>query len=536
MQLDLTLKVYLWMLCVFLFSFTKFMLSAVFRVFLVCSLLLSVGCATIPKQEKVVTMSLSESELAHSKLYQAVQILSSEHGGASAVYPIQDALEAYSSRVLLVRSAEKTLDVQYYIWRRDNTGLLLLYELYLAAERGVRVRLLLDDLGSFGLDDWLVMLNDHPNIEVRLFNPFSSRKSRLLGFVTNFKRANRRMHNKSITADQSMSIVGGRNIGDEYFAATEGVLFADLDVLTLGPAALQVSHDFDLYWNSQSAFPAKEVVKQTALKSKLLKDLSAVFDHPDSLKYIIALQNALFTQQFVNQDLPFEWTTMRLVSDNPAKGVNKAKESDLLLYKLVPLLGESVEQFDLVSPYFVPTRRGARYFKELARQGVKVRVLTNALEATDVALVHSGYMRRRKKLLKAGIELYEMKNDIGMETDDEREKQRIFGSSGSSLHAKTFAVNNQKLFVGSFNFDPRSARLNTELGFVIDSPTLAAELHNIFDQRLVGVSYRLFLTDKKRLRWEDQKSEQVFKHEPNTSMLKRFLIRGMSWLPLEPFL
>lgn len=479
---------------------------------------------------------LPESEISSSKLYSAVHQLSAEHDGMTGVYPIMDALEAYSSRVLLVRSAEKTLDVQYYIWRRDSTGLLLLYELYLAAERGVRVRLLLDDLGSFGLDDWLARLNDHPNIEVRLFNPLSSRKIRMLGFVTDFSRANRRMHNKSITADQAMSIVGGRNVGDEYFAATEGVLFADLDVLTIGPAAETVSHDFDLYWNSLSSYPVEHLFQQKVSTEVLMKELSGVFNHPDSLKYVVALQNALFTKQFVNQELPFEWVPVRLVSDNPAKGMGEAVDSDLLLYRLVPLLGESVEQLDLVSPYFVPTKNGAKYFAELARQGAKIRILTNALEATDVAVVHSGYMKHRKKLLKSGIELYEMKETVDIYDGEEREKQKIFGSSSSSLHAKTFAINKHQVFVGSFNFDPRSARLNTELGFVIDSPTMAASLDEIFSDKLKYAAYKVELTEKGKLRWHNEQPPIVFTSEPNISWFKRTLIRSLSYLPLDPFL
>lgn len=481
---------------------------------------------------------LPESEILSSKLYSAVHQLSAEHDGMTGVYPIMDALEAYSSRVLLVRSAEKTLDVQYYIWRRDSTGLLLLYELYLAAERGVKVRLLLDDLGSFGMDDWLAVLNEHPNIEVRLFNPFWSRKVRLWGFVTDFSRANRRMHNKSITADQAMSIVGGRNIGDEYFAATEGVLFADLDVLAIGPVAKEVSEDFAAYWQSPSAYPVERLFKSKVAAETLLGDVSQVFSHPNALQYVFALQNTQFTRQFSSQQLPFEWVSVRWVSDHPAKGVGEVKESDLLLFQLASLLDEStIHQLDLVSPYFVPTRKGASYFKELAQQGAEIRILTNSLAATDVAIVHSGYIKHRKKLLKANIELYEMKDTADLYGEENKERQKIFGSSGSSLHAKTFSINQRKVFVGSFNFDPRSARLNTESGFVINSPAMATSLHEVFSSKMAHTAYQLRIDSKGRLVWHDQvEPYRIYTTEPGSTWLKRSLIRFFSWFPLDPLL
>lgn len=498
---------------------------------------LLVGCSVAPLKERTAHVSLPYEEISQSRLYNAISELSQDHANLSGVYPLEAALDAFIARVLLVRAAEKTIDAQYYIWRQDNTGTLLLYELYLAAERGVRVRLLLDDLGSYGLDDdWLALLNNHPNVEVRLFNPFSSRKVRFFDFVTHFNRSNRRMHNKSFTADQSMTIIGGRNIGDEYFAATDGVLFADLDVLTIGPAAEKVSTDFDRYWLSRSAYPVEQLFQQKKNKKVLIQEASIVFSDPNALMYVMALQNAVFTNQFNTHQLPFEWTNVRLVSDDPIKGLGIKKDSDLLVYHLNVLLDEPIDKLDLVSPYFVPAKLGTSVFSGLAKEGAQVRVLTNSLAATDVAAVHSGYMKRRKELLESGVEIYEMKNQpgIGKESDS---GSGVFGSSGSSLHAKTFAINNEKIFVGSFNFDPRSTRLNTELGFLIDSPELATSLDHVFAERITETAYQVKLDKKGKLFWVEQgEPEIIYTKEPNATWFQRAVVRFLSWLPIDGLL
>lgn len=516
-------------------------MKPVSKFLLLLAIALLAGCSVTSLQDRTEFISLPYEEISESNLYKSIEFLSQEHNMLSGVYPLEPALDAFLARVLLVRAAEKTLDVQYYIWRNDNTGTLLLYELFLAAERGVRVRLLLDDLGSYGIDDWLAMLNNHPNIEVRLFNPFASRKTRVLGFITNFKRANRRMHNKSFTADQTMTIVGGRNIGDEYFAATDGVLFSDLDVLTVGPAAAEVSKDFDRYWLSQSAYPVERLFTQKIERRVLLQQVNNVFSKPESLKYVMALKDTYFTSQFNSQNLSFEWTNIRLVSDDPIKGIGLNDDSDLLLYRLDKLIENPIKKLDLVSPYFVPAKVGTETFLQMAAQGTEIRILTNALEATDVTAVHSGYIKRRKTLLKAGIEIFEMKSRPGVSRKASKEASKesgsgsgIFGSSGSSLHAKTFSINNSKLFVGSFNFDPRSTRLNTELGFLIDSPTLATELNEVFTERILQTTYQVKLDNKNKVYWTEQGEPiNIYHKEPGTSWFKRSTVRFMSWLPLD---
>lgn len=498
------------------------------------------GCSSAPLQNRTANLSLPYDEISQSSLYKSVETLSEQHNQLSGFYPLDEALEAFLSRVLLARAAQKTLDIQYYIWRQDNTGTLLLYELLLAADRGVRVRLLLDDLGSYGLDEWLALLNQHPNIEVRLFNPFSSRKTRVFGFITNFNRANRRMHNKSFTADQAITIVGGRNIGDEYFAATDGVLFSDLDVMAVGQIASKVSQDFDLYWMSQSAYPVEQLFSSKQDKDAVLQQVSEVFRDSDALRYVMALKNSYDSSKFKAEKLPLEWAKIRLVSDNPIKGLGLDKDSDLLLSHLDNLLDEKIEQLDLVSPYFVPAKVGTENFVQLAAEGAKVRILTNAQEATDVTAVHSGYIKRRKDLLRAGIEIYEMKNQLGgvaEETKSGSLGSGIFGSAaGSSLHAKTFAINNKQLFVGSFNFDPRSARLNTELGLLIDSPTLASKLNWVFTNRIATATYQVKLDAKDKLVWEERTPDNqlvLYNKEPGTTWMNRFSVRLLSLLPID---
>lgn len=506
-------------------------MRTVFKAFLLISIIFVSGCSVSLPKDRTEQISLPYDEISTSKLYQSLETLSQENDGLTGVYPLEAALDAFLARVLLVRAAEKTLDVHYYIWRNDNTGTLLLYELLLAAERGVRVRLILDDLGSYGIDEWLAMLNNHPNIEVRLFNPFASRKTRVFGFVTNFKRANRRMHNKSFTADQAMTIVGGRNIGDEYFDATDGVLFSDLDVLALGPAASEASKDFDRYWLSQSAFPVESLFSQKKESRVLLQQVNNVFSKPESLMYVMALQNAYFTSEFNSKNLPFEWVNVRLVSDDPIKGIGLDEDSDLLLYRLDDLIESSINKLDLVSAYFVPAKIGTETFLQLAKSGTEIRILTNALEATDVSAVHSGYIKRRKDLLNAGIEIFEMKNRPG---GVEEGGSGIFGSSGSSLHAKTFSINNEKIFVGSYNFDPRSARLNTELGFLIDSPALATQLNEVFIEQILQTTYQVKLDNKGKLYWIERGEPTIIHHkEPGTTWFQRSAVRFMSWLPID---
>ena len=498
--------------------------------------LLLCGCGDLPTLEaRTPSQALGEEESAGSALGRALAPELAAHPGLNGIWPLQDAQDAFAARVLLARSAQRTLDVQYYIWRQDMTGTLLFEALHEAAERGVRVRLLLDDNNTRGLDATLAVLDAHPNIEVRLFNPFVQRRARLLGFLSDFSRANRRMHNKSFTADNQATLLGGRNIGDEYFGASDGVLFADLDVLAVGPVVKVVSDDFDRYWGSDSSYPVDLLLPQAnpAQLQAWAATASLVERDPAAAGYVEAIRESDFIQRLLEQRLELEWAPARLVSDDPGKGLGQPKREALLSHQLQEILGTPQRHLELVSPYFVPTRSGVETFAALTEQGVDVRVLTNSLEATDVALVHSGYAKWRRALLEAGVVLYEMRRSA-TETE-QTPKVGLFGSSGSSLHAKTFAVDDRRVFVGSFNFDPRSTNLNTELGLVIESPRLAGHLRQLFERVIPDAAYEVRLDASGRLYWLERRGEQVIRHdrEPDTRLLQRILVRLFSWLPID---
>jgi putative cardiolipin synthase len=502
------------------------------------------ACTLPPLDSRQSSHAIPASETRDTPLGKALAPRIDAHPGESGIHPLADAKDAFVARVVLARSAQRTLDIQYYIWRDDITGALLLNVLRDAAERGVRVRLLLDDNGNSGLDAELAALNSHPNFEVRLFNPFAVRKPKIIGFVTNFERANRRMHNKSFTADNQATIIGGRNIGDEYFGATEGVLFADLDVLAVGAVVPTVSDDFDRYWASGSSYPAELILPASdAAKLKAFAEAAAeVARQPDAAAYVQELRQSAFTRDLMQGTLAMEWAKTHMVSDDPAKGLGTASPATMLTYKVDQIVGVPKSNVELVSPYFVPTAAGVDAFASMVQSGVKVRVLTNSLHATDVAVVHAGYAKRRKDLLKAGVVLYEMRrlSTMGDEREEGGNRERPrgagrFGSSGSSLHAKTFSVDGSRFFVGSFNFDPRSAHLNTELGFLIDSPKLAQQIEHIFDDTIPQSAYEVKLGEDGRLYWLEHRDGKQLRHdtEPKTNVWQRIGVKILALLPIE---
>ena len=425
--------------------------------------------------------------------------------GKSAIHPLSGARDTFAARVVLAEAADRSLDVQYYIWRADITGALLYEALWRAAERGVRVRLLLDDNSTSGLDETIAALDAHPSIEVRLFNPYASRGFRLGELATDFSRLNRRMYNKSFTADNQATIVGGRNVGDEYFGAEGPVEFADLDVLAAGPVVREVSTSFDAYWNSESAYPAASLIRGTEQQTPW----AAVRDDPAAAKHLEAVRATPLLRELLVGTLPLEWATARVVSDDPSKVLHPPERTELhMLPRLEAAVGAPQRQLDLVSPYFVPTKDGTAALIGMAERGVSVRVLTNSLAATDVAPVHAGYAKYREALLRGGAG----------------------GSSDASLHAKTFAVDRSRIFVGSFKFDPRSARLNTEMGIVIESPRLAARLSDALDRGLPGSAYEVRLAGD-ALEWTDGDARHA--SEPGTGLLQRLWIGFLSLLPIE---
>src|SRR5687768_8963434 len=369
------------------------------------------GCSGLPSLVNR-TASTAIFNTGNTKLGRGISPLVESHPGESGIYPLPNARDAFAARVLLAQAAERTLDLQYYIWRGDMSGTLLFNAVRAAADRGVRVRLLLDDHGTSGIDTTLTALDSHPNIEVRLFNPFVIRKPRAINYLTDFFRLNRRMHNKSFTADNQVTVIGGRNVGDEYFGTTEGLLYVDLDVMAVGPVVTGMSKDFDHYWSSESSYPVDRLLPlvNPARGAELASTASLIERDPAAAAYMNAIHNSAFARELMQGRLALEWAATRMVSDDPAKGLGLAAPEALFPHKLKEIIDEPAAEVDLVAPYFVPGAAGVDAFVALSEKGVKIRVLTNLLKATTALVaVHAFYAKRRKPLLEGGIRLYELR-------------------------------------------------------------------------------------------------------------------------------
>jgi len=345
------------------------------------------------------------------------------------------------------------------------------------------------------------------------------------------------MHNKSFIVDNQVAVVGGRNVGDEYFGAGAGVAFADLDVVAVGTAVREVSAEFDVFWNSASTYPAAGFVGLAGPEAAagLRGRFESTRGDPRSRDYLEALRTAPLVREILDRKVAFEWTTARVVYDDPAKTLDTTGRTDVLLFpELVRAMGRPERTLDLISPYFVPGNDGTEALVALAERGVRVRILTNSLASSDVAAVHAGYAKRRADLLRAGVRLYELKPTAGR--DGQGEKLGIGSSSSSGLHAKTFAVDGERIFVGSFNFDQRSARLNTEMGIVVDSPALAGELVAAFDTAIPRAAWEVRLaSDGQGLEWVERTAtgELRYASEPATTWIKRSGVQFLSVLPIE---
>ena len=501
---------------------------------LACALLAG-GCASLPPPQGR-TPSYAIQDTADTLLGRDVAPLVAAHPGQSGIAVLEDPYDAFAARVLMANAAERSLDAQYFIWHADAVGLLLWDAVWQAANRGVRVRLLLDDANTSGLDPLLAALDAHPNIELRLYNPFAYRGSRALGYATDFVRLNRRMHNKSYTVDNQVSVVGGRNIANGYFAADLAFGFADLDVVLIGPVVQQVSQQFDLYWNSASAYAAADFVGTAPADAAAHINLAATQSDPLAVAYLDVVSQSEILRQMLEQDVPMDWSFAQVLYDTPEKTLDRSQRTDvLLLPALVERMGRPTRTFDIISPYFVPGEDGTAMLAELARDGVKVRVLTNSLASSDERIVHAGYMKRRRDLLRAGVALYELKPTAN------RQETKVRGRFGpakvAGLHAKTYAVDGERIFVGSFNFDPRSLHLNTELGVVIHNPRAAVELSEFFDQDVLQQAYELRLgPDGQALVWIERDAlgqETRYDADPESHWANRAAVELLSHLPID---
>ncbi|WP_324753890.1 phospholipase D family protein [Roseovarius sp. Pro17] len=463
-------------------------------------------------------------------LSKAVLSQGRDHPGTTGVLALGSGADAFAARMILAGTAVSSIDAQYYIWHDDMTGSLLLDALKRAADRGVRVRLLLDDHGTSGLDGPLAALNAHENAEVRLYNPFNLRRFKMLSYGFDFFRLNRRMHNKSFTVDGAATILGGRNVGDEYFDTGPTALYVDLDVLAVGHVVPEVAADFDRYWAAKAVYPAGPIVGAVPGGDPIGARVMQFEGDPQLTEYRDIMTASHLIPALQDGTAEIEWTDAILVSDDPKKGLGAVPREDLLASRLMQAVGKIETRFDGISPYFVPGKAGVNAFATLEDRGIQTRMLTNSLEATDVLPVHAGYAKRRRDLLKGGTRLFELQQQGAIETP--KDKMGPFGSSGASLHAKTFAVDGERIFIGSFNFDPRSTTLNTEMGLLIDSEAMATQMHEAFDRQLDGLAWEVTLEDGD-LVWRNTAADSETRSEPGSSTLKSVALTVIGWLPVE---
>lgn len=492
-----------------------------------------VSCASAPDRQSIQSQQAAPAS-EQSTLYDMERALRQRDavaGNASGAHLLSEGTRAYAARLAIIASASETLDVQYYLFHQDPTGTILSWSLWEAAERGVRVRLLLDDMEKRPGDFPINILASHPNIHVRMYNPFYWRGGRGWQLATDFGRLNHRMHNKSLTADNRASIIGGRNVGDEYFAANQEVNFGDMDALLFGPVVRQVSEQFDRYWNSELVFPLHllndEVVPEGDTR-RAREQIDRAVEELEGTEYAQALVDGKVLQMLQDASLPVTWAPIELWYDTPDLAAMEARDSTnaLVINRLLSLFSQASSELFLISPYFVPRDRGSELLSRKAAEGLKVSVVTNALAATDVVAVHAGYAKKREQLLEAGVKLYEIKARPNVDP------KAWSLSSSSSLHAKTFVIDRRWVFVGSFNLDPRSAWLNTEMGVLIDSPALAEQMLAGVNDLLGNIAYQVSLHEGE-LRWQDLYSGETFEGEPHADWTRRSGASMLRWLPIE---
>lgn len=515
-----------------------------------CSIAITVtGCSTLPKHtiESIPETTL-QVDTTQTTLAQIIQPLQEQHPELTGYLVLFEPLEALSARLRLIDKAEKTLDLQYYIWDNDKVGALALHALIRAADRGVRVRLLIDDNNAKSTEGIFLALAQHPNIKVKLFNPYRFRKYRALDMMLDLKRINRRMHNKSFIADHQVALIGGRNMTNQYYNVSDNYQFSDVDVMLVGTAVKDISNSFDEYWNHEYAYKVQEVVKQSAHRlsyDSLKQQLDEHYKRITVQNYLDLTSNSQAIDSLMSRYIPLDWVKAEVVKDSPDKIKSKAKKKEHLNFQLIQQLEQPEKNVDLISAYFVPEKKGAKMLTDLAEDGIKVRVLTNSFKANDVAVVHAFYGKYRQDLLEHGVQLYEFlpaldKNDLDRHTEAlaKKAKVNLKGLSRSSLHAKLMALDEKQVFIGSFNFDPRSAYLNTEIGVLLNSPPLARAVHTTMDENLSKYAYQLVLDANKKITWQRQTPQGpvIYTKEPRMKWWQRAGIKMLSWLPIEGFM
>jgi phosphatidylserine/phosphatidylglycerophosphate/cardiolipin synthase-like enzyme len=492
---------------------------------LLATLLILSGCAGLPRHfEKTHSEALAEP--GQTRLG---EIVAADQFGRnlSGIRLLTTGEEALASLIALADHAQRTLDIQYYIIHEDDSSRTLLAHVRRAADRGVRVRLLVDDLNTAGEDRRFMHLSQHADVEVRVFNPFpggrSATWSRFLASVNDLPRINHRMHNKLFVADNSIAITGGRNIGDAYFTRDTRSNFIDLDVVAAGEIVPQLSATFDAFWNSRYAYPIASLAASAETESTAAAPVEVT---------ISANANWL-AQELDNGVVSLTWVPATVLADKPARLASDVNSEEELTVAndIRELMRSAKQELLIISPYFVPGAAGMSLLRQLVSQGVHIRILTNSLASTDSPLVYTGYSRYRAGLLKLGIDLREMRPRLGLK----RPRFHPFQSSNASLHAKALVIDQKTVFVGSLNMDGRSRRFNSELGLVMRSTDIARQVTNILDDVSADGSYRLSLVDHtNRIEWfsGEPGQEQVWHNDPETTLTQRLVLDALA--PFAP--
>jgi len=454
-----------------------------------------------------------------------------------------DGFYSLDARIQLARRARYSLDVQYYLIQDDRTGRLVMRNLRDAALRGVRVRLLVDDLYTAGADPMFRGLAAFPNVEVRLFNPFccarQSIASKYVASIADFRRLNHRMHNKLFIADGVFAVMGGRNIADEYFARSATSNFVDMDVFVVGPVVGQLASIFDVYWNSPQAYPVQAILGESADREEARRSFDHLVDDGEQMRSLVLPPFDILGYGPISDDLDagrlgLVWGTAVAFADQPGKVMATSAEmarSMSAQMNVMDRVMESNSDVVISSPYFVPGSMGVQAFGDLRKRKVKVVILTNSFAANDVPLVHSGYARYRVALLRTGVDIYE----LSPTRIQRNERLMLPGASLGRLHAKAAVIDQSMVYIGSVNLDPRSESTNTELGLFARCPELAKEVIRVINVSKLQSAYRLrFASDGQSLQWlaTDDQGEVVLSAEPEVTPLMR--LHNMLLAPFVP--
>jgi len=506
---------------------------------------LATGCSSV-RRDVPRPVSHAMEQGANTALGRAYLKPAATDPGQSGFHLIVSGQEAFRVRATLADAAERTLDLQYYIVAEDATATLLLYRALQAAQRGVRVRLLLDDMYAAGRDFDLASLARHPNMEVRVFNPFLRRGplglSQLFEFIGDATRLNQRMHNKLWIADNVVGVFGGRNLGDAYFGARGDAGFADLDVLAAGPVVAEISRSFDDYWNSDLAVPVEAFVREPPRTEDVDAIVSRLAERAERFResdYAKGLKGSDVPRQVRSGEIPLLRGSTRVIYDKPGvqAGEGAGRPENVVSF-VRSVIEKAAREVILVSPYFIPSQRGVGVLCALVGRGVRVRVLTNSLASTDVPVVHAGYARYRPALLACGVELHELRPPAAPAGT-----ARFGLSSGASLHAKAVIVDRTSAIVGSMNLDPRSRTANTEVAVLIESTEVGKQLGELFDEAVSpDQAFQVVLADRtdpqSPLTWSGSEAGRAveYKTEPLANLWRRFLAGVLGALAPESLL